>query len=271
MLLIGPDRCRFNKRRIFLNLLPIKELLVICKSLDCFGFLGLTFNFLRHDEKFDVDDLKAELMKVAPDRDENDGNIRGANDLDQIGGFLSYCFSFANMRSRKNKAEIEAYRMALKSKASWMTEKKFRSQGVFLEDKDTLWYELPELSAEQKEERFRKAERDVKWEKSFPNNNRGGFNSFRGGYNSRGGGSFSSNRAGKRTRWDTPAPGNQAQAFGYNQQFYNGQMDMFVPRQLAVPPQGGSGGSGGPRRCFRCEQPGHIAQNCRNPAVKKEN
>ena len=45
-------------------------------------------------------------------------------------------------------------------------ERKYRGKSVFSGNRELPWYEQPELSVEQKQEKLRQAERDVKWEKS---------------------------------------------------------------------------------------------------------
>ena len=200
-------------------------------------------------------------MKFAPaDGEVGSQDLLTAENLGKAEEFLQFCFSFANKRCRKNKSELEAYRIALGSKASWAAEKKYRGESVFSENRELPWYEQPEPSVEQKQDKLRQAERDVKWENSF----RGSFRGGRGGGSTRGSGFASGfSRGPKRTRWDTPSASRSGQhqpalALTYEE-------PDKVPAQLQHPPQ-----QQDQRLCFNCEQPGHLARFCRNPPVIKK-
>ena len=113
------------------------------------------------EEKFDLKEMSTILLGILPDDDS--GFVTAAN-CKQVEAVLFTVRDHLAMRSRKRKAEEEAYRIAKEAIFGWKTEKAFRKDPVFEEDdgSDEMWWQKPELSREKKVERMRAAERDVK-------------------------------------------------------------------------------------------------------------
>ena len=202
------------------------------------------------DEQYDLEDFKDELVKIV-DEDKDSFEITNEN-KNKVQSFVKFSIDFANMRSRKNKKEQEDYRIATNSKAGWATTKKFRGDDIFKEDtdKNKPWYESEELSNEQKVERFRKAERYVKFDKSF----------FRGRGRSFGRPFFSRGDRGYQTRFSRWAPIPPSQSTQLALPLPDSEKQkMFIPSQMQFPPPGFQ------KLCFNCLMPNHISRNCPNP------
>ena len=87
----------------------------------------------RIDEGFDVRDLMDKLVELTP---EDGGGMVTEGNRVKLERFLEWCFSFAEMRGRKNRKEEEAYRMANASRLSWAAEKKYRADDIFKDDEE---------------------------------------------------------------------------------------------------------------------------------------
>lgn len=81
--------------------------------------------------------------------------------------FGKFCLRFANMRSRKNSREIEAYKLANRSQYGWLAEKFYRQGELFEKDSGESWYETDELTADKKLSMLRTAEREAKYSLVF--------------------------------------------------------------------------------------------------------
>ena len=77
--------------------------------------------------------------------------------------FGEFCLRFANMRSRKNQKEVEAYKLANRSQYGWLTEKFYRQGELFEKDSGESWYETDDLAADKKLSMLRTAEREAKY------------------------------------------------------------------------------------------------------------
>ena len=110
------------------------------------------------DEEFDWKDFRIALSEITEDDQLLDVN----NHREKFRNFGEFCLKFANMRSRKNSREMEAYQVANRSQYGWMTEKFYRQGELFAKDSD-VWYENDELTADKKLSMLRNAEREAKY------------------------------------------------------------------------------------------------------------
>ena len=79
------------------------------------------------------------------------------------------------MRKKKTTNEEEAFRIANVSKLEWVAEKN-RAEEIFNindDDEDDHWLETEELSKEEKMDKLRHAEKDVKFERAIQKSFRG--------------------------------------------------------------------------------------------------
>ena len=110
------------------------------------------------DEEFDWRDFTNAMKDIS----EKDELLEVGSNGEKFKGFGEFCLRFANMRSRKNAKEIEAYKVANKSQYGWMTEKFYRQGELFDKDSDD-WYEKDELAADKKLSLLRNAEKEAKF------------------------------------------------------------------------------------------------------------
>ena len=103
-------------------------------------------------------DFRIALSEITEDDQLLDVN----NHREKFRNFGEFCLKFANMRSRKNSREVEAYQVANRSQYGWMTEKFYRQGELFAKDSD-VWYENDELTADKKLSMLRNAEREAKY------------------------------------------------------------------------------------------------------------
>ena len=111
------------------------------------------------DEEFDWKDFSDALQAIT----ENDELLDVGTHAQEFARFGEFCLRFANMRSRKNQKELEAYKAANKSPYGWMTEKFYRQGELFQKETDELWFEKDDLNTEEKVDLFRQAEKDAKF------------------------------------------------------------------------------------------------------------
>ena len=180
--------------------------------------------------------------------------------------------SILNKRDRINRREIEKYNMANVSHAKWSTVKKFQADSMFLSaDDDKNWWEVPEPTTEKKMEMFRKAESDVKkdlaMKKTFKPYQRK-YTRWSSGQASYGYSSYPvansirphHNRSGysNRVRPDVMA----------GQPNYTPSLLQRPPFQVGYAPvnnslPSSSSSAGGPKKCYKCHEYGHIESQCK--------
>ena len=110
------------------------------------------------DEDFDWKDFSEALQAIT----ENEKLLDVGTHAQEFAKFGKFCLRFANMRSRKNLKELEAYKVANESRYGWMTEKCYRQGEIFQEESGDVWFEKDDLTAEEKLESFREAEKSAK-------------------------------------------------------------------------------------------------------------
>ena len=91
----------------------------------------------------------------------DDGNLISLDEnKDKVESFLKFFARFSNMRTRKNKHELESYKIANSSVYGWLTEKCYNDD-LFDSGNDTKWYEKDEESPAKKLKRLREAEKEA--------------------------------------------------------------------------------------------------------------
>ena len=202
------------------------------------------------DIQFDVEDHHEAFKKLL----DAEGNLKDitANKA-AVEEFLKLVPTFGNKMHRKISRELEAYNLANSSRFGWATEKYFRQEEVFsnsrgLTDEKKKWFELDDLSQEEKVKKMHRAERQASLSLKHRKQGSSKFDGLQ--------------RGKKRTRWG-PVSESATSSSGASSSAANSS-GGFVPAQLHHPPYSGP-------LCFNCWKPGHLRRNCTNPTVKKEN
>ena len=109
------------------------------------------------ESKNDWNDCFDEFKSLVGD----DGNLISLDEnKDKVESFLKFFARFSNMRTRKNKHELESYKIANSSVYGWLTEKCYNDD-LFDSGNDTKWYEKDEESPAKKLKRLREAEKEA--------------------------------------------------------------------------------------------------------------
>jgi hypothetical protein len=105
------------------------------------------------------------LKMITPD--DNSQPIVTAANCQLVEATIKFMVDHLQMRLRKRGFEEESYRIARESSFGWLTEKRYRQDPIYVDDNlddDSMWYEKPEMTKEKKVEKWRTAERDVKFQ-----------------------------------------------------------------------------------------------------------
>ena len=203
------------------------------------------------DIQFDVEDHYEAFKKLLDD----EGNLKDiVGNKAAVEGFLKQVPTFGNKMHRKLSRELEAYNLANSSRFGWATEKFFRQEELFansrgLADEKKKWFEVNDLSEEEKVKKMHRAERQASLNLKQKKQSSSKFDELQRGM--------------KRSRWgpanEAATSSSGASSSSANPNYSGG----YAPAQLYHPPS-----NKGPL-CFNCHTFGHMRKNCPHP--KKEN
>ena len=113
------------------------------------------------DLESDMEDFSAQLSKLKLEDGETLKDVEGNEAVYK--SVIEWSFTWFKMVHRKVKKEAESYHVANTAVGGWDTEKIFNEakHSVFRSEQERAeWYNLPELSVEEREKKLRQADRD---------------------------------------------------------------------------------------------------------------